>query len=446
MAPTSGITAAVLDFRTDKTVDSKVVETINTSLNRNLTDPYLFTNGSSAVKDLAITVSDPYLNNEALIDWRTFRELFYSTDGEKFSLNTKLASQNRTEFGALFRKKCCEKGTKTVPFHLSSEIISCWQREEAAPRDECWDPCNRLIVEKQLESVDTLQDVLLCDQPCGALSWSELLRKILKENEDSIWIDEKGLAKRDRRNIDGLDINASRDRFFSNFPNRYCYPMDICPCRKEDGTTSPYIPQGSPYMLSGPVTGGTVKCGPCNYPAIQKIVVGVLFNQDVEKGSEKCKPVLVNFNYYVYFGDICGRIGPTGYLDIDKTIFSCIEDVRMWEERPRDPCLPISTATAAPVGKFVFMQVDSGASYTMPSQSNMVTGEGLGQLQDVVGRSADVAAIDGGEESGDVELEAGASYKLYIVEGETSRQLLAGELVGADQLLIGEKISAAPAV
>ena len=334
MAPTSGITAAVLDFRTDKTADTKVVETINTSLNRNLTDPYLFTNGSSAVQDLAMVVSDPKLNNEALIDWRTFRDLFYSTDGEKFSLNTKLASKNRTEFGALFRKKCCENGNKTEPFHLSSEVISCWQKEGAAPRDDCWDPCNRLIVEKQLESVDTLQDVLLCDQPCGALSWSELLRKILKENKDSIWVDKKGLAKRDRRNINGLEINVD------NSDSRpYCYPINICPCRKEDGTRTPYIEQGSSYILCDDVTIGDHKCGPCNYPAIQKIVIGILFNQDVEKDSMKCKPVLVNFNYYVYFGNICGDVDEeTKYLEIDERIFSCVEDTDTWEQKPRDPC------------------------------------------------------------------------------------------------------------
>ena len=136
-----------------------------------------------------------------VLHWKTFLCLFFSRDYYHFNLN---ASPDAKQWGGQFNKYISFDGCYRVnqnecddtaglspseatitwhPFCLSEKILSEWkglgQNTLACIHEECWDPCNKLLIEKELQKVCSLWDVYKRCLPKCARTWHDVLRAIL---------------------------------------------------------------------------------------------------------------------------------------------------------------------------------------------------------------------------------------------------------------------------
>ena len=226
-----------------------------------------------------------------IITWQTFKCLFFNGPGASFGLNKSRNSilwngsaNKMISFDGCYRKtnaKCVVVDTepcsqKYCPLDLRVDVIHTWQNVllspdvTCIPQDTCWDPCNKLYIERDLDKICSLHDVLKTCSPTCALTWNEVLRKILTSNTQSLVAndDQESCVVRHASLIKG-----------------YCSTVgDVC----------------------------------TEWPAIQEINIGVVFSN----GNKDCPPILVNFNYFVYFGDPNNLV--IGQRQIDNTLFDCI--------------------------------------------------------------------------------------------------------------------------
>ena len=222
---------------------------------------------------------------DGVITWQTFKCLFFNGPGDSFGLNTGTTStlwngsmNKLISFSGCYRKtndECVTDASCAAtyqPLNLRKKIITTWQNttppgvvDQCIPPNRCWDPCNKLIIERDLDRICSLHDVMKTCRPTCALTWKEVLRKILTNNPQSLV-----------PNLNSKDECVIRDGKLINGYNK----TDI------------------------------------NHSVVQSLNIGVLFRN----GNSHCAPILINFNYYVYFGDDTA----TNPRLIDPTIFDCV--------------------------------------------------------------------------------------------------------------------------
>ena len=226
-----------------------------------------------------------------IITWQTFKCLFFNGPGASFGLNKSRNSilwngsaNKMISFDGCYRKtnaKCVVVDTepcsqKYCPLDLRGDIIHTWQTVPCTsvttciPADLCWDPCNKLYIERDLDKICSLHDVLKTCSPTCALTWNEVLRKILTSNTQSL--------------VPVDDQESCVIRHADLIKGYYSTVGEVC----------------------------------TEWPAIQEINIGVVFSN----GNGLCPPILVNFNYFVYFGDPTSTT--IGQRQIDNTLFDCI--------------------------------------------------------------------------------------------------------------------------
>lgn len=118
-----------------------------------------------------------------------FKRLFYSKDGENFSLNTELccatgldsASGNLVNAMTFDKQKVtsregCALDT-VVDLNLKEELFACYEKDLEVDRD-CWEVCSRVELNKAIACLRTLCNVGDgCNVLCS-LKYSELLRTL----------------------------------------------------------------------------------------------------------------------------------------------------------------------------------------------------------------------------------------------------------------------------
>ena len=146
-----------------------------------------------------------------------FKKLFFSNDGENFSLNQQLYNEynnknantdiNIKEFNNVMtfnkRFKILDTDSDHVePLILSEHIFSCYEKDTGTDRD-CWEVCCVMDMQKSLNGIRCL-----CDMGCNVLSslkWSEIENIINSETAD--YYDNP--------------VNKSKNLVISNDPTRH---------------------------------------------------------------------------------------------------------------------------------------------------------------------------------------------------------------------------------
>jgi len=138
-----------------------------------------------------------------VLHWETFLCLFFAQGGGYFNLNS---SSDAKYWGGQFNKyisfdgcnrirsddiscnfppfdsTACDSSCTYNPFSLVDTIIGEFKIGSCISA-LCWHPCNKLLVEKQLENICSLWDVYKKCYPVCARTWKEVLRSILLKQD-----------------------------------------------------------------------------------------------------------------------------------------------------------------------------------------------------------------------------------------------------------------------
>ena len=148
-----------------------------------------------------------------------FKKLFFSNDGENFSINRQLYDDyhnkisnteiNIKEFNDVMTfnkrfKMVDTDSTNISPLILSEHIFSCYEKDTGTDRD-CWEICSVLDMQKSLNSIQCLCDMGVKCNVLSSLKWSEI-ENILK-SETADYYDNS--------------VNKSKNLIISNDPTRH---------------------------------------------------------------------------------------------------------------------------------------------------------------------------------------------------------------------------------
>ena len=128
-----------------------------------------------------------------------FKKLFFSNDGENFSINRQLYDDynndnvntevNIKEFNDVMtfnkRFKMVDTDSNNIePLILSEHIFSCYEKDTGTDRD-CWEVCSVMNMQKLLNSIRCLCDMGVGCNVLSSLKWSEVESIINSETTDS---------------------------------------------------------------------------------------------------------------------------------------------------------------------------------------------------------------------------------------------------------------------
>lgn len=120
-----------------------------------------------------------------------FKTLFFSNDGEHFSLNQQInentnSDVNHKEFNdaILFNKrfKMTDSDFEHIePLILSEHLFSCYEKDTGIDRD-CWETCCVMDMQRLLTSIKSLSDMGVGNNVLSSLKWSEIENIIKNDN------------------------------------------------------------------------------------------------------------------------------------------------------------------------------------------------------------------------------------------------------------------------
>ena len=148
-----------------------------------------------------------------------FKKLFFSNDGENFSINRQLYDDynnenantevNIKEFNDVMtfnkRFKMVDTDSKHIePLILSEHIFSCYEKDTGTDRD-CWEVCSVMDMQKLLNSIQCLCDMGVGCNVLSSLKWSEI----------------ESILNSETANYYDNPVNKSKKLVISNDPTRH---------------------------------------------------------------------------------------------------------------------------------------------------------------------------------------------------------------------------------